>query len=730
MADHSAAAARPLADGEPGTGRSRARLERRPTARETLVCFGHLAVLSAFALAQPLFNLLSENPEFFAARGSTGGEIIVFALLLVLLPPAILLAIEVLSGLAAGGQARRGVHLVLMALLAAVVFVQALKRAIGASDLMLVVLAAALGVAAAVAYARTAPVRSFVSVLTPAPLVFLILFLFISPVSKITLAGEASAQSIGGIARVPVVMVVFDELPSTSLMDERRRVDPKRFPAFAELAGDSTWFRGAHGIYDSTSRAVPAIMDGNFPKKETLATSGEHPNSIFALLGKSHRMNVSEEATSVCPRDLCRDTRSEEPLVERLGSLTSDLSLVYAHVVSPPAIERDLPTVSQTWGNFGGEAGGGEGVTGNSGDQPNTRSNLNRNRRKRLESWIAAIGPGRRPALNFKHTLLPHVPWQYLPDGTLYRRQADDPISNLSRQSFPDEGQVEQLQLRHLLQLGFADYELGKLIAQLKRTRTYDESLIVVTADHGVSFKQGQFDRRNAKRSNIDEISPVPLFVKKPNQSQGRIDDSIVESTDVLPTIADLLEVKLPERTDGSSAFSPEVRARREVRMLKRDLTGWIRLSGEQFEREKRAELDKKIRLFGTGADGPDRIYRIGPNRQLVGKRASALDSGEPSDGRASLVDAEGLGDVDRSSGLVPTWIVGRVSGGGGPRRGIAIAVNGEVRAVGSTFTLATGGGETLAVMIPESSVRDGRNTVEVFEVAGGSRLRRMGGIR
>ena len=728
MADPSAAAARPLADSERDPARPRAELERRLTPREALVSFGHLAVLSAFALAQPLFDLLSENPEFFAARGSTGGEIIVFALLLVLLPPAVLLAVEVLCGIAGGGRARRGLHLVLMALLAAIVFVQALKRAIGGSDLVLIVLSLALGAAAAVAYARAAPVRSFVSVLTPAPLVFLILFLFISPVSKITLAGEASAQAIGGIARVPVVMVVFDELPSTSLMDERRRVDPKRYPAFAELAGDSTWFRAAHGIYDSTSRAVPAIMDGNLPEKETLATSAEHPNSIFALLGKSHRMNVSEEATSVCPRDLCRDTRAEQPLVERLGSLTGDLSLVYAHVVSPPGIERDLPTVSETWGTFGGDATGGGEVTGASGDQPNTRSNLNRNRRKRLESWIAAIQPGRRPALNFKHTLLPHVPWQYLPDGTLYRRQANDPISNLSRQSFPDQGQVEQLQLRHLLQLGFADLELGKMIAQLKRTGAYDESLIVVTADHGVSFKQGQFDRRNAKRSNIDEISPVPLFVKKPHQKQGRVDDSIVETTDVLPTIADLLEIKLPERTDGRSAFSPEVRARREVRMLKRDLTGWIRLSGEQFEREKRAELDKKIRLFGTGADGPDRIYRIGPNQQLVGKQAATLDSGEPSAGKASLLDAGGLRDVDRSSGLVPTWIVGRVAGGGGPRRDIAIAVNGTVRAVGNTFTLATGGGEILAVMVPQSSIRDGRNSVEVFEVVGGARLRRMGG--
>jgi hypothetical protein len=52
----------------------------------------NLAVLWTFAVAQPLFDLLKDNPEFFAARGSSGFDIISFSVLLVVLPPAILLA--------------------------------------------------------------------------------------------------------------------------------------------------------------------------------------------------------------------------------------------------------------------------------------------------------------------------------------------------------------------------------------------------------------------------------------------------------------------------------------------------------------------------------------------------------------------------------------------------------------------------------------------------------------
>jgi hypothetical protein len=43
---------------------------RRPPLKQTAWAFAHLAVLSTFALAQPLFELLRKNPEFFAARGS------------------------------------------------------------------------------------------------------------------------------------------------------------------------------------------------------------------------------------------------------------------------------------------------------------------------------------------------------------------------------------------------------------------------------------------------------------------------------------------------------------------------------------------------------------------------------------------------------------------------------------------------------------------------------------
>jgi sulfur carrier protein ThiS len=79
---------------------------------------------------------------------------------------------------------------------------------------------------------------------------------------------------------------------------------------------------------------------------------------------------------------------------------------------------------------------------------------------------------------------------------------------------------------------------------------------------------------------------------------------------------------------------------------------------------------------------------------------------------------------VRRHSGLVPTQIAGVLEGGSGRPRDLAVAVNGEILAVGRSFRLAGAAGESFAFMVPEEALRDGHNTVEVFEVVGGGRLR------
>ena len=696
----------------------------RPLAKEAMWHLLNLGVLWTFAVAQPLFDLLGDNPEFFAARGSSGFDIISFSVLLVVLPPLLLLAVELLVGLA-GRRAFAAVHLVFLAALVTLIAGQALKKSIDVSDGVLIALAVAVGVGLAVLYARAEPLRSFLNVLSPAPLVFLLLFLIGSPVSKLAFPDEAGARTIGGVTQAPIVVVLLDELPSNTLVDEQDRLDTKRYPGFAELARNATWFKNAFTIYDSTERAQPAIMDGDLPAKDRLPISADHPNSIFSLFAKTHRLNVSEEATSVCSRDLCTDSRLDEPYEDRISSMSEDLGLVWLHVVSPPGIESDLNSVSDNWGDFGGGGSSGGGSSSSTGNKSHTRSNLAGGRRARFEDWIANIRKTRRPSLNFKHTLMPHVPWQFLPDGRRYRKPPNDAVPGMSNQSYNDQGQLDVLLQRHFLQTGFADLVLQELWRHLKREGMWDDSLIVVAADHGVAFVKGRRDRRTLDGKNYGEIAPIPLFIKAPKQRKGRVNDAYVETIDILPTIFDVLNLKPQVKMDGHSAFSPVVQKRRTLRILQRNTFKPLRFPVAEFEAAKRRVRERNRRLFGTGADGPGRIYRIGPHQELLG-RSVPQGGGR---GSVEIEEASDYANVNPHSDFVPTHPVGRLSGGD-PGRDIAVAVNGRIAAVGNTFTLAAGeDGEFFSVMIPESSLRRGRNHLDVFEVSAGGSLTRLGGI-
>ena len=167
-------------------GRSRRR------AWALLLAGGHLFVLSAFAFAQPLFDLIARNAEFFAVRGSTREDVVAFVLGALLIPPAVLLLVELVAT-AAGVLVWRAVHVLFVAALSAVVVLQALAQRVD-GGVLLIAAAAALGAAVAWLYVRTPLVRTFFTVLIPAPVI-------LAAALPLRLAGAQAAHGRGGCAR-------------------------------------------------------------------------------------------------------------------------------------------------------------------------------------------------------------------------------------------------------------------------------------------------------------------------------------------------------------------------------------------------------------------------------------------------------------------------------------------------------------------------------------------------
>ena len=472
-----------------------------------------------------------------------------------------------------------------------------------------------------------------------------------------------------------MVLIVLDELPSDALLGPGGRIDAVRYPGFAELARTGWWFPNAHTVYDETRQAVPMIFDANLPRRGGSRARSEHPQTIFDTFGRrGYRVVADEDATALCPPRWCPG--------------------------GPQA-------------------------------NPDTIARLRRGRTTRLRRFLARVGPSSRPTLYVKHTLLPHVPYFLLPSGRRTRNGVRDPIRGMnSFRGYGDPSLTRHNEQRFLLQLGWVDRQVLGLVRRLRRLGMYERTLIALTADHGTSFEIGVSDRRLITHGNVDEVAPVPLFVKPPGPSRRRVSRALVRTVDVLPTIADLLNVPVGFAHDGRSAFSRASRRRQRVRIPTRDFSRTVVISKRAWVRRRRAVVRRRIRRYGHG-DLASLYMGIGPNRHLIGRPVAELRLLPRGPVRATFVFGGRLRGVRPSSGLVPTQLAGRLRGGRrGARRDLAVAVNGRIEVVGRSWRLRGEPGERFALNLPERALRRGRNRVVLIEVRRrGSSLRVLGTI-
>ncbi len=467
--------------------------------------------------------------------------------------------------------------------------------------------------------------------------------------------------------RPPVVLVVFDAFPSVSLLDAHGRIDRSRYPTFARLADGSTWFPYSTTTVDETGRAFRSLVTGQTQWRFAKPTYAEHPNNLFTALGRKYRIEEGEEATSLCPKRLCPN-------------------------VTPQTAESIEALV----------AGG---------------------RLERFTSWLERVEPSRQPAFYFKHLLLPHPPWIYLPSGHTY---SDGPSENvLSRDDWASvPWLVGQKYQRHLLQVELADRLIGQLLEQLRSEGLYDRSLIIVTADHGESFGHPG-DSRTVNPGNAGDIALTPLFVKLPGQRKGKVDHRHVRIIDIAPTIAQVARVHLGWRVQGRSMFGPEARKIPRASLIFGRVGQRIRLTSSSLRLRRAGSLLLKLWLFGSSR-GP---FGLGPHRELQGTPVSRWPTSALGGVHAELDSPGRYNGVSLASQQPPVKVTGRLTGAGSATPlDIAIAVNGTIEATATSFAVAQSSGQLFSALIPEASLRQGVNTVQLFAIQSGPTLSPIGG--
>jgi hypothetical protein len=684
---------------------------------------GHLIVLWAFAVVQPVLDVIPTDSEFFIDREVGGWSLVVMILLFAFLVPVLLFGLISRS-------LCRGLHLVFVWLLLALVVLYPLTIRAAGRGWQLVALAVLVAAVGTLAYSRFRLVRLLATYLIVAPVLFIVVFFVTSPAGDAVSPGHPHVFE-EAPSKTPVVVVFFDEFSLTSMLvadsDRDGDIDPARFPNFARLAARSTWYRNTISSGDSTLRAVPALMTGSVPSNDLTPTFHDHPRNLFTLFARSHRLHVSESVTRLCPPEVCPPRRSQ---LARAMQLPSALSGAFAKIVLPRNLGFTAPTLPFTWSEF---SRGGDPV---SHVDPSGASQveLSHHPDVQFDDWLRTIEPqpaeAKRAPFYFAHLLTPHAPWRYLPSGKRYSGVFDD--GRVVRFGGPGVWAKDRRLVldhwleRHLIQVEFADHLLGRLIDRLKRDGLYDRAAVVVVADHGGHFAPGQSHRVVSTSSEAD-IGNVPFFFKRPYQRAGRVDDQFLQTIDVLPTLARQLGIRVPWKVDGRPAQTLGSRGRRHVEILKGTNGEELHLDEKTIERQRRATVRRQVRLFGTGHGTPG-LLGAGPRPDLLGRRVGRTDAIR-GPVRLHLDMGGDYAHVDPRSQYVPALVTGELAGNGASSvHDVAIAVNGRVATTAAIYSL---GGLRLAAMLPPRALRPGHDRLSVFALSGSrgrTRLTKVGG--
>ncbi len=113
---------------------------------------------------------------------------------------------------------------------------------------------------------------------------------------------------------------------------------------------------------------------------------------------------------------------------------------------------------------------------------------------------------------------------------------------------------VRQLRATYYGLVTKIDHYIGQVIAQLKRSGAYDNTLIIVTSDHGEMLGDHWLF---GKRSFYDQSYHIPLIIRDPRRqadaARGVPVAAFSESIDIMPTILNWLEIDVPRQCDGAS---------------------------------------------------------------------------------------------------------------------------------------------------------------------------------
>lgn len=600
--------------------------------------------LSTVSIAQPIFDLYGKNLTVFSAGKLSRWEVLLFLFFFLFGPGLAAVAVDRFSAMF-GPRVNEATRLVLVGGLSFLSGL-AVARWVGVgSDAGYVLLALTLAFLVPWAYDKRKGVREWSRWLAVLSLglgatTFVQLRPLIFPLSDTEANATVSNNDLS------VFLLVMDEFPLYALLGPDGNINAERWPGFAALAAQSTWYRDALAVSNFTHQAVPAVLASSRPVRDGGPFLYSYPHNIFTLYAGETRVAGTEPVTTLCPKRVCGGESEFGTGISatRLRRFLKDVSIVYGQRVLPPSLRDRLPRVDQGWGGFAAV-------------RDKFKQQLHDqvfSQRDAILDGAQALASSAEPMVNVVHALLPHAPWRLTPDARIA------PLSpEIGTQNPEDEDGTRDTYQAFLHQLAATDAAVARAMDIIKAAGKWDSTMFVLTADHGISFLP-TLPQRNTDFTDLEQsedIYRIPMFMKFPGQTGGRVNDCPVTNLDILPTVNAVLGTSSDWKFDGLSVR--DACPSRDVREVVA-ATGERRAVSTGFAAARqRAEY---YAMLVPNIGPVSRIAAVGQSAGLVGLPVPAAPQSSLV-GSWTLKQRDAFGGIDGRPGTtVPATITGTVT--------------------------------------------------------------------
>ncbi|MBI1788002.1 MAG: sulfatase [Acidobacteria bacterium] len=217
--------------------------------------------------------------------------------------------------------------------------------------------------------------------------------------------------------------------------------------------------------------------------------------------------------------------------------------------------------------------------------------------------------------LNYMDAHIPYVPpapysglFPGLDPAFTYSRflRAEDEVMSLKRTL--SERERLSLVSRYDGAIAYLDAQVGDLLGKLKSLGLYENTLIVVTADHGEALGDRNFLQHGGISVYQDQVH-VPMLIKFPGAGRRGVVDATVSQIDVLPTVLDTVGVPVPKSLPGLSLAGRDPRRERFIISESFGSSFWADLHPRFLRLERAIFLGP--RKFVRSSTGKREFYRL-----------------------------------------------------------------------------------------------------------------------